>query len=324
MKSPVTLVCPEHNSDLILDKLQESYTCPSGCIFPIINGIPRFVALNNYASSFGLQWNVFQKTQLDSYTGVSISRDRLTRLIGGSLDILKGKDVLEAGCGAGRFTEIMLEAGARVFAVDISIAVDANYDNCGKFENYFVTQGDILKIPARPEQFDIVVCIGVIQHTPNSEDTMRALCSYVKPGGLLVIDHYTYGYAITLSRSLIRSFLIKRTSNFSMKFCKMMVSCLWPIHRLLWRYRKLRSVSRIRSQFLRYSPVVDYHDAYPQLTPQLLYAWALLDTHDTLTDFYKHLRSAEEIKLHLHQCGMTEIEAIYAGNGVEARAKKPS
>ena len=51
-------------------------------------------------------------------------------------------------------------------------------------------------------------------------------------------------------------------------------------------------------------------------------ARALLDTHDTLTDRYKHLRSGKEIAVNLAVCGMTDIHTAYAGNGVEARARK--
>jgi hypothetical protein len=74
---------------------------------------------------------------------------------------------------------------------------------------------------------------------------------------------------------------------------------------------------------MKWSPVVDYHYAYPQLGKQRLYEWAVLDTHDTVTDRYKHLRSAEQIESALLSYGMTKIETAYAGNGVEARAWKP-
>ena len=195
--------------------------------------------MENYASSFGLQWNEYRTTQLDSFTGVPISRSRLERLMGGSPNILKGKRVLEAGCGAGRFTEIMLQSGAQVFGADISSAVEANYANCSKYPDYFVCQADILNLPVHPGSFDIVVCIGVIQHTPEPEKTMAALCSYVKPGGLLVMDHYTYGYPITLSRRLLRTFLLRMSPVFSLRFCKGLTALLWPFHRLLWKLRKL-------------------------------------------------------------------------------------
>jgi len=279
--------------------------------------------MENYASSFGLQWNEYRTTQLDSFTKVPISRSRLERLMGGSPNILKGKRVLEAGCGAGRFTEIMLQSGAQVFGADISSAVEANYANCSKYPDYFVCQADILNLPVHPGSFDIVVCIGVIQHTPEPEKTMAALCSYVKPGGLLVMDHYTYGYPITLSRRLLRTFLLRMSPVFSLRFCKGLTALLWPFHRLLWKLRKLPLMGPVRGLFLMLSPVVDYYDAYPQLGTELLKVWATLDTHDTLTDRYKHLRSAEEIRRTLESNGMVAIETAYAGNGVEVRARKP-
>ena len=50
--------------------------------FPVINGIPRFVPAENYADSFGFQWNIHDKTQLDSYTGFPISHDRVFGVTG--------------------------------------------------------------------------------------------------------------------------------------------------------------------------------------------------------------------------------------------------
>lgn len=319
------LVCPVHKISLDHDISEENYRCDDGCRYPIKNSIPRFVPTDNYASGFGLQWNEFRTTQLDSHTGVSISRNRLKRLLGGSIDIVSNKKVLEAGCGAGRFSEILLAEGAHLFAVDISTAVEANYQNCHTYSNYFVCQADILNLPFRSEQFDIVICIGVIQHTPDPEKTMKGLCEHVKPGGILIIDHYTYGYPVTLSRRLLRSLLLKIPDKSALAFCKLLTNILWPIHKILWyghRVHKLPGFGLLRELFTRVSPLVDYHDSYPELGPRLLKTWALLDTHDTLTDYYKHLRSAEEINEQLKNCGMQEIETHYEGNGVEMRYRK--
>ncbi|PJF37881.1 MAG: class I SAM-dependent methyltransferase, partial [Phototrophicales bacterium] len=118
--------------------------------------------MDNYASSFGIQWNHYRLTQLDSHTGTTLSRDRLVRCLGGSLDVVKGKRVLEAGCGAGRFTELLLEAGAELVSIDLSSAVEANYENFKDKPNYFVAQASILDLPFAQEQFDIVICLGVI------------------------------------------------------------------------------------------------------------------------------------------------------------------
>jgi SAM-dependent methyltransferase len=318
----IPLICPRHVLPLYLIREKTAYECSSGCRFEVKNQIPRFVSGGNYASSFGLQWNEYRTTQLDTHTGLTISRDRLTRLLGGALDIVKGKRVLEAGCGAGRFSELLLQSGAHLYAIDLSTAVEANYKNCGSFPNYFVCQASILELPFAPEQFDFVICIGVIQHTPDPEQTIAALCRQLKPGGLLVIDHYTYGYAVTPSRRALRFFLTRMPSDFSLRFCQGLVSVLWPLHKLVWKFSHYPGMSKLRHVFWYFSPVVDYHEAYATLKPHLLRAWAILDTHDTLTDVYKHLRSAEEIASYLKQRGMTDIETIYAGNGVEARARK--
>jgi 2-polyprenyl-3-methyl-5-hydroxy-6-metoxy-1,4-benzoquinol methylase len=314
--------CPNHKT-IELKEDNNAFTCPLGCEFTIVNNIPRFVNQNNYASSFGLQWNLFSKTQLDSYTGTSISRDRLTRLSGGDLSIFKGKKVLEVGCGAGRFTELMLNSGATVYATDFSNAVEANYNNFSNFSNYYVCQANVYELPFIFESFDIIFCVGVIQHTPDPEKTIGTLCKYVKPSGLLIIDHYTYGYPTTFFSNLIRTFLLKKDSQYSFRFCEKLTKRLYPIHKFLWKLKNIPILGFFARAFIHFSPLVDYHTIYPQLTENLLYEWMLLDTHDTLTDFYKHLRSAEELEKCLKENSMEAIFIEYAGNGVEARCIKP-
>ena len=292
--------------------------------FPIVNGIPRFISSDNYASSFGLQWNTYKKIQLDSFTKTTISRDRLQRLLGGSFDTVNGKTVLEAGCGAGRFTEVLLANGAKVFAADISSAVDANFENCHTYPNYFVCQADITALPIKPESFEVVICIGVIQHTPDPEKTIAALCSYVRPGGLLIIDHYTQGYHETPVRRILRAVLLRVPPRYSMSFTRGLTGLLWPVHKFLGSRKKNGLVRNTRNIFLFLSPLVDYYDAYPQLSEEQMKLWAMLDTHDTLTDRYKHLRSEQEIHDQLESCGMENIRIIPGGNGIEARAQKPT
>lgn len=327
MIEPRELRCLQHglplNADGACVEDSTSLTCPSGCVVPVLNHVPRFVDSSNYAAGFGLQWNAFRKTQLDSHTGTTISSDRLFRCVGGSLSVVRGKSVLEVGCGAGRFTEVILAAGARVFACDLSPAVEANYENChNRFEaDYFVCQADARRVPVEHHSFDFVVCLGVIQHTPSPEETIAALARYVKPGGTLIIDHYTHGYPLNFFQRNLRRLLIKLPARLGKSLAIGIARSLVPLHRLTWTQR--RGLWRLRAPLLKYSPLIDYHDAYAQLGQQLLAEWAVLDTHDTLTDHYKHLRSREEIEACLRSCGLVELEVTYGGNGVEARAKLP-
>jgi len=307
----------------------DSLSCPEGCCFPVVQGIPRFVPSEGYAAAFGLQWNTYGRTQLDSYTGTTLSQDRLTRSLGGSLEVVKGQDVLEVGCGAGRFTEVLLVAGARVFACDLSEAVVANQENCGRWPGHFVCQADVLQIPAATESFPIVICLGMIQHTPDPEATIRTLAGYVAPGGLLVIDHYTWKQSLLwkIARwlhpaTLLRLVLSRLPARVSLRATDGLARLLLPVHKRLWRRGPV--VDRLRHVVNRLSPLADYYDRYPELGSRLLEEWAYLDTHDRLTDRYKRLRSLEQIRSCLSSCGLADIQAAYAGNGVEARGRKPA
>ena len=64
-----------------------------------------------YADAFGLQWKQYRLTQLDSHTGSPITAERARRCLGDIASSLGGKQVLEIGCGAGRFTEVLLGLG---------------------------------------------------------------------------------------------------------------------------------------------------------------------------------------------------------------------
>ncbi len=335
MELPPELRCPTHRAPLAPDEagaLDEpgALHCPQGCRVPVVAGIPRFVPRENYASSFGLQWNRYRLTQLDSHTRTTISRDRLARCLGGALPDVRGLTVLEAGCGAGRFTEILLAEGARVFAVDLSTAVEANRENCQRWPGYFVCQADIRQVPAAPLAFDLVLCLGVLQHTPDPEATLAALASLVKPGGRLVVDHYSRGPAATPvrrlawavhPRTLLRALMLRLPPAVALRAVGALTRLFLPLHRALWSQNPV--LSKVRQVVRRVSPVFDYYDRHPELSPALQAEWSFLDTHDGLTDRYKHFRSRAEIERSLAGCGLTDIVSAYGGNGVEARAQRP-
>jgi hypothetical protein len=100
---------------------------------------------------------------------------------------------------------------------------------------------------------------------------------------------------------------------------------LWPVHRWCWRARATTNptLASLRGSFLRKSPILDYHQSYAQLGDALLKAWAVLDTHDALTDYYKHTRTVDEIAGMLKSLGLVDVHASLGGNGVEARARRP-
>jgi len=56
---------------------------------------------------------------------------------------MAGERVLEVGSGAGRFTEVILKTGARVYSFDLSDAVLANYANNAQYPDLCLFQGDL-------------------------------------------------------------------------------------------------------------------------------------------------------------------------------------
>src|SRR5258706_11408603 len=116
----VTLINPFNSK--VLSKELNALTDDEGHIFPVINGVPRFVEANNYTDNFGFQWNKFQKTQIDRETkNSSFSKERFFAATEWDEEDLSGKDVLEVGSGAGRFTQIVLDhTKANLYSIDYS------------------------------------------------------------------------------------------------------------------------------------------------------------------------------------------------------------
>ena len=285
---------------------------------PERKGIKYFADTNTYASLFGDQWKQYKKTQLDSYSGSPITETRLNRCLGSLKDSLNGKLVLEAGCGAGRFTEVLLKKGAILVSSDLSSAVEVNLENFPNTDNHLVIQADINDMPFADETFDVVVCLGVIQHTPDTEKTIEDLYKLVKKGGTLVIDHYTFDKSNYLRTApLYRAYLRKKTAAYTIPYTQKLIKRYLPLHKK-FAHNKLMSVL-----LNRFSPVISYYTAFPQLNDAQQQEWALLDTHDSLTDWHKRFRNKKQISTTLEKLGAAEIWCEYGGNGVEARCKKP-
>jgi 2-polyprenyl-3-methyl-5-hydroxy-6-metoxy-1,4-benzoquinol methylase len=319
------IVCPIDHSTL-QDGAEGELRCSSGHRFGVRRDIPRLLGSeNNYADAFGEQWIEYRVTQLDSYTGTHISKDRLRRCLGESLwSSLQGPrrvEILESGCGAGRFTEVLLQLpAASVTSTDLSSAVEPNKANCPLTDRHRILQCDINQLPFQAEQYDIVVCLGVIQHTKDPERTMEDLYKQVKPGGWLVIDHYTQtlSYYTKLSEWLLRPILKRVSPSRGLSVTKALTKAFFPLH------RAVKNANPLQMLVSRFSPLLTYYHLFPQLNDKLQYEWAELDTHDSLTDYYKHLRSPRSIKSTLQALGSCNVWVQKGGNGVEARCQKPS
>ena len=129
MGSAIAIINPKNNQ--VLSLLNGSLQDAEGNIFPIIGGVPRIAQLDNYTSSFGMQWNQFDIIQLDRETdGHNISHQRFFAETNWNAQDLSEKNILEVGSGAGRFSKVVLEStSATLYSIDYSDAVTANFKN---------------------------------------------------------------------------------------------------------------------------------------------------------------------------------------------------
>ena len=285
----------------------------------IVDSIPRFVPAENYATNFGLQWNTFRSTQLDSRTGLSLSADRFWNNTQWTPEELAGKSVLEVGSGAGRFTEILLAAGARVASVDYSTDIDANLANNGGKGDVLFAQCDLYDLPFADATFDFVFCYGVLQHTPDPALAYRRIFAKVRPGGRISIDYY-------------RRFLLPN---------------VWATPKYLWRpfvknMEPARLLRLVRGYIPFWFPIDNAIRHTPWIGPRLLalvpipcwnyvgsglsYAqrkeWAVLDTFDALGATYDEPKTRAEVAAMVNSPENATASVFHGGNGVVANVRK--
>jgi len=279
-----------------------------------VNGVARFVQQEHYAQSFGLQWNAHRRTQLDSYTGRPLSRNRLFQVSRWPED-LRGQTILEAGSGAGRFTEVLVSTGAQVLSFDLSTAVDANYANNGNHPNLFIFQADMSDIPVRPLSVDKVICLGVLQHTPDPAAAFRRLTEHVRSGGELVVDVYASRLRSLISWKYALRPLTKRADKGRLhRIIAAATPPLVPVS--AWLHRM---AGRFGSRLL---PIVQYD--HLGLTSELNREWAILDTFDMYAPAHDHPQSLNAVRRWYQDAGLVDVSVEYGPNGVVARGRRPT
>lgn len=292
---------------------------PAGDRYRVQNGIPRFIEAPDYVESFGKQWNRYRRVQLDSVTGKPLSRTRLYDGTGWDPSDIEGALVLDAGCGAGRFTEVLLTDGARVIAVDASSAVDACKATCGDHPNVEIVQADLYALPFQAGCFDRVLSYGVLQCVPDPEAAFRALVAQVRPGGIIAVDTYRKQPWIDRwsSKYLWRPLTTRLSHERLGRILEWYIPRWLPIDTRLARIPKLGRFLVAVVPCWNYIGIIDLdHDE--------LVTWALLDTFDALAPTYDKPQTVEDVQRWCERARLVDVEVRYGGNGVLANARRPA
>lgn len=145
---------------------------------------------------------------------------------------LRGKLVLDAGCGPGRFTEVVAHSASLVVGLDLGEHVARAARRCTDVPADFV-QGSVLAPPFRDGAFDYVFSIGVLHHTPAPAAGCAAIARLVRLGGGLSVWVYGPEYWNGPIRGPIARALHRRLSKLSpersLAFCD---RWLYPLGRL--------------------------------------------------------------------------------------------
>lgn len=290
--------------------------CPSS--YSIRNYIPRFVGDDNYARGFGFQWHQHARTQVDKFNGTRISSDRFYGHTRWTTEGLKGQTVLEAGCGAGRFTEAMVNAGMEVFSFDYSNAVDACLANHGLLSNLHVIQADIYRVPFAKESFDKVFCFGVLQHTPDVRGAFLKLAEYIRPGGKIAVDVYpdTLKARLHYPRYLLRPATKRLSPPFLYTIVERAVRILLPIS------IGMKRIPLVGRYLYAIIPVANYWGELP-LNNGMLREWSIIDTFDWLACWYDQPQKASTLRTWFQEAGLIHVEIERLGSFV-GTGEKPS
>jgi ubiquinone/menaquinone biosynthesis C-methylase UbiE len=277
-----------------LERIGDLFFDASGNKFPIVRGVLRITHHENYTDNFGMQWNKFAKTQMDSeIEGFTISRQRFFAETHWDMEDLTGKNVLEVGSGAGRFSKVVLEStSANLYSIDYSDAVTANFKNNSSLTSnrFYLFQASIYEMPFPDDCFDKVFCLGVLQHTPNFDESIKALISKLKPGGEIVVDFYPIkGWWTKVHAKYILRPVLKRLDH------KRLMQII-EVH-IDWLIKAEAILHKLGLGVLaRFLPIADINGTLPNyLSEAEKREWAILDTFDMFSPEYDNPQRIDDV-----------------------------
>lgn len=116
---------------------------------------------------------------------------------------LKGRAVLDVGCGGGLFSEGLAGRGARVTGIDMApeaIAVARVHQRKGGFRNDYRRTSAETHARENPGGYDVVACMELLEHVPKPGSLIRACARLARPGGDL--------FFATINRNPLAGFLL--------------------------------------------------------------------------------------------------------------------
>src|SRR5215468_2156776 len=107
--------------------------------------------------------------------------------------ISPGARVVELGCGTGQLSLFLATGDRSVIGADLArTSLELGAEAAKRFgvEGVLFVETDLSRPGLQAGAFDVVVCSGVLHHTPDPRSAFRAVARLVKPGGWVVLGLY--------------------------------------------------------------------------------------------------------------------------------------
>jgi SAM-dependent methyltransferase len=264
----------------------------------------------SYWDSFGYEWLHFPTVQLDG-PGRDESERTFRLKTGLTPEDVKGKRVLDVGCGMGRFLEVVSRWGAKVAAgFDPSSAIRSSVKNLEGRRTVYLRKSSIESFrlgrnagEGWGRKFDLVYCIGVLHHTPDPRASFLKIARLVKPGGRLCV----WVYSQDEGRPWMRIAYAYRTLTTRLPWWLLYGICTLAIP---WHY--VRCIPLVGRYLWPLFPC----SGHPH------WQWRHLDTFDLYSPQYRSQHSETEVKAWFIDAGFVEVEAL--SFPVSVRGRKPA
>ena len=136
------------------------------------------------------------------------------------LDNLKGKKILDLGCGSGRFSiALASEVASEIYGIDlgrISIEKGKEIAKSAGINNIKFEVSNVLETSFEDNYFDFVFCNGVLHHTENLEKGINEIYRVLRPGGDAFLYLYADGGLLWYSREKMPQVMKKIPQKYTM------------------------------------------------------------------------------------------------------------